>query len=84
MSDLLQMLIDAIHAVLPVAIAAFAPVITAAVKAAIGDSLPASAKPVINALAGAALAGIVGGDPTAGIAGAMLGNRVREALKPAE
>lgn len=83
MDDLVQMLIDACKVVVPVAVSAFAPVITAAVKQAIGDSLPATLKPVINAVAGAALAGLVGADPGVGVAGAMLGNRVREAYKAA-
>lgn len=65
----------------PILLSTFAPAITAGVKQAVGDKLPASVKPVINALAGAALAGVVGGDPTAGVVGAMVGNRVREALK---
>jgi hypothetical protein len=66
---------------LPILLSALAPVITAGVKQAVGDKLPSSVKPVINALAGAALAGVSGGDPTTGVVGAMVGNRVREALK---
>jgi len=77
MDDIGSMLL----AVVPVIVAALAPIITATVKALVGDSLPASAKPVINAVAGAVLAGLSGGDPVTGVVGAMLGNRVREAFK---
>lgn len=81
MDDVTKMLMDALGAILPVAVAALAPVLTAAAKVAIGDKLPASLKPVINALFGALLAGVAGGDAATGVVGAMVGNRVREALK---
>lgn len=81
MDDLMKMLMDAVTAVLPVVVSTFAPVLVAAAKLAIGDKLPASVKPMLNALFGAMIAGAFGGDPTAGVVGALVGNRVREAAK---
>ena len=81
MDQLTQMLIDAGTTLLPVAVSTLSPVAVAAVKLFVGDKLPASAKPVLNGLFGVLIAGIFGGDAATGIAGAMVGNRVREAAQ---
>jgi hypothetical protein len=81
MDNVMQMLTDAVSALLPVIATTLAPVLVAGAKVAIGDKLPASLKPVLNALFGALIAGAFGVDPTVGVVGAMVGNRVREAAK---
>ncbi len=81
MDEVGKMLADAVSALLPVIVSTLAPVVTAAVKALVGESLPASIKPLVNAVAGAVLAGVMGGDPTQGVVGAMVANRVREAYQ---
>lgn len=64
-------------------VAAFAPVLTAAVKSGVdkaGGKVPNALKPVINAAAGAVLAGVLGADPTVGVFGAQLGKSVRDQI----
>ncbi len=66
---------------LPVVAAAFSPLITAAVKKAlslIGGQVPATILPVVNAVIGAVVAGVTGGDPTQGVVGAQVGKSVRD------
>lgn len=72
-----------ISQLLPFVLSTLAPLITALVERltkATGNKLPDPTKPVINVGAGAGLATLVGGNPLAGVVGAMVGNRVREAL----
>lgn len=67
--------------ILPVVAAAFAPVITAIVKKAVGQvggEIPNALKPVINALIGAVVAGLTGGSAAEGLAAAQVGKSVRD------
>lgn len=66
----------------PAAVAAFSPAITAVVKSAsektVG-SLPNAVKPVVNAFIGAVIAAFLGVDPVTGVIGAQVGKSVRDA-----
>jgi hypothetical protein len=68
----------------PLLVSMLAPILTSlaeSLTAYAGQTLPNPAKPVINGAAGVGLATMVGGNPVVGVVGAMLGNRVREAMK---
>jgi hypothetical protein len=76
--------LSSLTALLPLVVASLSPMVTnltERVVAAVGAKLPDPLKPVINAVAGAVLAGLAGGTPVVGLVGAQVGNRVREALK---
>lgn len=62
------------------ALAPFFTMLTEKIGLSTGAPLPNAAKPVVNAAAGVGLATLVGGNPVVGVVGAMLGNRIREAM----
>jgi hypothetical protein len=75
-----------LSALAPAVLGAFAPMVTNLVEQgvkALNAKLPNPIKPALNAILGALLAGFTASPfgPVAGVVGAQIGNRVREAMK---
>ena len=79
----LSSLAPLVMTLLPVILGSLSPMLTDLVKKVVGglgNKVPAPLKPVINTVIGALVAGLTGGNPVAGMVGAHVGNRVREAI----
>lgn len=75
--DLNTLAVDA----LPIAVSAFAPVLTALIKSGMskfGQRIPDPLKLTINTVGGIALAALAGGVPMEGVVGSVVGNKARD------